>query len=152
MATLPRLAAHRWCCHPLLLVALATSGCDRAPDDGLTKFPVSGTVLVNGQPTEDVVVRFYHNDRTVQGNAARPAGITDSDGKFKLSTNGLNDGAVAGNYQVTFMKMSDNSPNAKDIFGGQFSNRETSPFTAQVQKGSNELPPFELNTGDKPRD
>jgi len=33
-----------------------------------------------------------------------PAGLTDKDGKFQLSTYGVNDGAVAGEHKVMVIK------------------------------------------------
>jgi hypothetical protein len=128
-----------------LVSSLMFFGCAR-PGDGLTKYPVSGKVLVNGKPEAGIVVRFEHKDTKLKGqNARHPVGITQADGMFQLSTNGEYDGAVAGVYAVTFIWPESKSSPAGDHFQGKFRNSETSKFTATVEPGPNLLPVFELN-------
>src|SRR5262245_49763628 len=99
-----------------LLVMLA--GCGR---DGPALQPVRGTVRVNGRPAERVAVSFHHASAAVKGNAAHPCGVTDAVGAFQLSTDRESDGAVAGEYVVTFTWWSDPDPDrAKDLLKGAY--------------------------------
>lgn len=80
-----------------LAVALALCGCGGAeyPDT----VPVEGTVLYKGKPVEGANVSF---DTTGAPRAAY--GVTDSEGKFVLSTFGTRDGAIPGKHKVTVSK------------------------------------------------
>lgn len=123
------------------LVALA--GCGKG---GPALQPVRGTVLVNGQPAERVAVSFQHADPSVKGNAAHPCAVTDATGAFRLSTNKDGDGAVEGEYVVTFTWWSDPDPDrARDLLAGSYSDANTSTFRVKVAgRGTTKLPPFEL--------
>lgn len=61
---------------------------------------MEGTVLVDGQPMEGVVVVFYPDN---EGNRAA-SGRTDAEGRFVLMTLEQNDGAMPGNYKVSISK------------------------------------------------
>lgn len=133
------------CLSFLLCLAFAT-GCSRQPDDGLEKFPVTGQVQVDGQPAEGVVVRFFRDGKPGTTNADTPLGVTKADGRFDLSTNGDADGAVAGEYRVTFTWKPGNSPASKDRLGGRYTKLEKSEVTVTVGPDSNELDPFLLES------
>jgi hypothetical protein len=80
-----------------LLAVIA--GCPPATPPKPKTYPASGTVLYNGNPVEGATVSFWGE------KSSRPAtGITDKDGKFKLSTYGANDGAVEGPQQISVTK------------------------------------------------
>lgn len=127
-----------------VLALLLAIGCAQKVDDGLTKFPVTGTVLVDGKPQAGVRVRFFRYGKPGRTNADTPAAVTDREGRFVLSTNGDGDGAVAGTYKVTFFWKRGNAPGTPDLLGGRYTKLETSPFEVTVVEGENELPPFEL--------
>jgi hypothetical protein len=109
-------------------------------------YPVSGQVLVNGQPAKGVRVVFYHegdwgNERTIV-----PQAWTEEDGQFVLETYGVKDGAPAGDYRVTvewpaYRRGKNWGP---DKLGSKYAKRETSGLTAHMEERSNKLPPFEL--------
>jgi len=126
---------------------LSVSGCSSEIDDGLTKFPVQGQVLINGQPEKGIAVQFHAVNSQYEGNAASPAGVTNEAGQFRLSTNGEYDGAVAGEYIVTFtwvgMNESKSAPTG-DRLRGQYSNHADSTFRVNVSEGENNVGPFEL--------
>jgi hypothetical protein len=92
-----------------------------------------------------MVVTFNNLDPSAPGNAARPVGATDAEGRFELSTNADKDGAIAGEYAVTFFWSSDNSINATDRLGGQFTDPARSEFKVRVEPGDNDLEPFRLD-------
>lgn len=62
--------------------------------------PVSGTVTYNGAPVEGATVSFG----SAGAKNRSPSGVTDSSGKFKLTTFDTNDGASVGDYVVTIAK------------------------------------------------
>ncbi|MBP3953749.1 hypothetical protein J8F10_00340 [Gemmata sp. G18] len=113
--------------------------------EGPPLYPVSGIVRVNGQPAERVTVNFQRTDPAATGNAAHPSGVTDADGRFRMSTNKEGDGAAEGEYVVTFTWQSDpDSEKAADLFSGKYRAPKTSKFRAKVGTGPTELEPFEL--------
>jgi len=129
----------------LVIVLCLGVGCQNE-SDGLTKFPVTGTVTVNGRPVPLVVVNFQHVETSLPGRNARfPVGVTDENGRFQLSTNGQYDGAVPGEYVVTFQWLSGNDSNAFDRFQGALSNPDRSKFRCNVTEDSSVPKHFELN-------
>jgi hypothetical protein len=130
----------------LLAASVALWGC-AGEVDGLKKYPVSGTVLVNGKPEKGVAVQFHAVDSPHQGNAASPAGVTDENGEFRLSTNGEFDGAVAGKYIVTFLWVGLNefkSAPTGDQLRGRYRDPRKSSFEVTVTEGENRVGPFQL--------
>ncbi len=135
-------------CSLVLLPILLASGCGKSGPD---KHPVTGTVLVNGQPAGRVNVCLRHTDESVTGNARNPVAVTDENGRFTLSSDGAGDGTVAGEYMVTFFWMSSNDPNsAYDRFGGAFGDFKTSRYRVKVPvPDGKELEPFRLEIDPK---
>jgi hypothetical protein len=83
-----------------------------------------------------------------------PMAVTGEDGKFVLSTYAMNDGAPAGNYRVTVRVPSGPGPLVKspDKLKGKYARPDTSGLTARVEKGKNQLPPFDLQANpDEPK-
>jgi hypothetical protein len=72
-------------------------GCRDAPR---ATYPVTGRVTFRGQPAAEADLRFYETGGKVVG-MARPYARTDENGQFTVSTYGMNDGAPAGEYQVS---------------------------------------------------
>jgi hypothetical protein len=133
----------RIACAALVLAALwGALGCGGA--DGPKKYPVRGTVTVNGKPAQFVRVQFRHADQSLPGNLKQPVGMTDETGAFALSTSGDRDGAVPGDYTVTFEWLSGNDLGAHDRFGGRFAKPDAAARKVRVEPTANELPPFEL--------
>lgn len=130
-------------------VALVASGCPGGVDDGLTKFPVKGSVKVNGEPAAGMVVNFNGLGQGQAGNASRPVGRTDATGAYELSTNGDKDGAVEGEYAITFFWPSDEGALPTDLLGGKFSDPVRSKIKVSVAPKLNELAPFELDVDAK---
>lgn len=82
-----------------VLGASALTGCG-AGADRPALVPVSGTVTYNGTPVDGATVTFGTSDAA----ARSPSGVTDSSGRFKLTTYDTNDGAPVGEYTVTIAK------------------------------------------------
>ena len=82
----------------LVLGTSVLTGCGGGADRP-AMVPVSGTVNYNGSPVEGATVTF------AAGTSARSSsGVSDSSGKFKLTTFDSNDGAPVGEYVVTIAK------------------------------------------------
>jgi hypothetical protein len=107
------------------------SGCGKQ-ETGPEKFQVTGVVSVNGQPAERVAVTLHHPDESLAANLRYPTGVTDADGRFTLSSQADNDGAVEGEYRVTFTWLSSSGLDAFDMFGGGLSVPAQSEHTVAV--------------------
>lgn len=86
----------------VLVCLMLLTGCgERSPYDTES---VSGTVLVDGAPMQGISI-IFSPVKPDEGHAA--GSVTDADGKYKLTTAGLDigSGAVSGTYNVTFRKI-----------------------------------------------
>ncbi len=73
-------------------------GCgDSASRPALT--PVTGTVIYQDKPVEGATVTF-----STESSSRSSSGVTDSNGKFSLTTFDTNDGAPVGQHVVTIAK------------------------------------------------
>lgn len=132
-----------------LVVAIAFGGCNRSIKPPATS-PVSGTVLLRGKPVAGVRVTF-HPQASAGRIAFVPVGETNAEGEFRLSTGVPNNGAPQGTYAVTFEKpeieaarKSNYLETEIDAFQGKYSDPEASSWTVVVERGENNLEPFEL--------
>ena len=122
----------------VLMFVLFAMGCG-GPPAGPQKFPVTGVVTVNGMHAERVAVTFHHSDESLPSNLRYPTGVTDASGRFTLSSQAENDGAVKGEYRVTFAWLSSPDLDAIDMFGGGLGTPARSEHTVQVPLPSGEL-------------
>ncbi len=133
----------------LSLVALAVGGCSSGESDGLNKYPVRGRVSVNGKPAAGIVVTFNNVDPNIPGNAARPVALAGPEGEFVLSTNADKDGAVEGEYAVTFFWPTDQGAMPEDRLSRLFAEPVKSKHRVRVEPKENDLPPFVLEIDPK---
>lgn len=110
---------------------------------------VTGKLILNGKPCHTTMVMFQPTD-------GRPAsGRTDAEGRFALSTFGVDDGAIPADHIVVITPFFDNSPEMEDILSGkviegelriprQYQDAETSPLRATVKPGEPNEFLFEL--------
>lgn len=137
-------------CLPLsvgLLSLIAMSGCSKG---GIKCYPVHGSVNVGGKPADGVRVIFCPVAAPPELQKRLPTGLTDSEGKFTLTTFTDGDGAPAGEYKVTAQWYG----NTTDKFGraavgdvDKFQNRFTDPQKSEIKaavSGPTDLPPFEF--------
>lgn len=84
---------------------LAVIGCG----GGEKVAPVSGRVLVDGKPMANLVVVFQPLGSQDNPNPGRgSAGLTDADGRFKLTYDNKEPGAIIGKHKVAiFTKLTD---------------------------------------------
>lgn len=119
----------------LLAVSLAFLGCN-SEGSNLATLPVTGTVTLDGKPVPGAAVAFSPND--AKGRAA--SGMTDVDGKFKLTTMVAGDGALAGSYKVAITKTIAGSSGPKEDprnSGKKMTPEETKAMMESVAKGNN---------------
>ncbi|MFO0956911.1 MAG: carboxypeptidase-like regulatory domain-containing protein [Isosphaeraceae bacterium] len=129
-----------------LLLLAGCSGDDNSTPKAST-YTVRGSVLLpDGKPLAGGTVYFVPTAKGTVG----ATGKVGSDGSFKLSTYGTDDGAAAGTYKVRIEPDFEAYPKDKKgapvlPFNGRFTDEDTSELTAEVQAKDNELPPFRLD-------
>ena len=143
-----------------LMLLIAFVGCYSSTGRAPT-YPITGTVTLKGQPLEGATVVFVPSE----GASHEPAtGITNAEGKFKLSTFLADDGAQEGEYRIKVSKFDIKKPTkeeqdryisieeeqkiqfpdekptppAKNMLAKKYASEETSGFTHTVtRKGPN---------------
>jgi hypothetical protein len=128
---------------------LAIAGC--GGDAKLARYPVNGSVNIDGKPAAGAMVIFCPTDGSPEVQKLRPSGFTGPDGKFQLISITPNDGAPAAHYKV-LIQWPGGTPSASgvgtgdDRLHGRYMNLEKSSFTVEIKPGSNDLPPFEVKS------
>lgn len=137
------------------------SGC--GSDSKVPVYPVTGKVFYKGEPAEGALVVFYpvgHEKVAKEKIEPRPSGMVDEEGAFKLTTHETNDGARAGDYQISIVwfkgnALDDQEPTfggpgkegtagTKDVLNRKYAEPSKSGLKALVVVGNNELDPIEL--------
>jgi hypothetical protein len=130
---------------PLLTACVAGCGGESGP---LPVHPVSGQVTFNGKPLAGAQVVFVptHPEKV----SVRPTGRTDQDGRFELTSFVARDGAPEGTYAVIvdWRRMTP-GPGGEAVAGPnlippRFSEEQKTELRVQIQRGANELTPFQL--------
>lgn len=138
----------------LSLMAAAACGDSKYPKT----YPVSGKVLVNGQPAKDCQVTFVHTGGPAPATPATPTGVADEKGEFRLTSYTANDGAPEGEYVVTIewrdrSGLTQSEFGGPDQLGGEYAKSEknkTLPgFVVKVDRQAVTLPPFELKQSEQ---
>ncbi len=129
----------------LTVFAAVVGGCG---DDRPDTLPAGGTITYNGQPVAEARVMFL-----VEGG--RPAsGMTDSEGRFELTTFEPGDGALPGEHKVTVSKKETvadpNQPDnpyapMRDLLPAPYGTPAKSELSAKVEAGSKNDFTFELH-------
>jgi hypothetical protein len=109
-------------------------------------YPTSGQILVNGKPAPEARVVFHHVGDWGEKSIV-PQAWTDDDGRFVLSTYGVEDGAPAGEYKVVvewpaYRRGKNVGP---DRLAGKYSKPSSTTLTARVEQGENVLVPLQLS-------
>ena len=115
----------------LAVSATLLAGCSGGADKVAT-VPVSGTIKLKGQPVSNARVVFR-----ATGLPRNPAGTTDAQGQYKLTTMDPDDGAPVGNYTVTVTLLT--TTNAPPPGPGA----ATSPDYMKIMKGGGGAPSTE---------
>lgn len=145
------------CCVAALLLTIGLipgcSGATAAPAPEL--YPVSGEVLLDGEPAAGVVVTFVPSGDT-KGQSS--FAISEGDGTFRLRYIDGHDGCPAGSYQAIFSKMQtpDGSPipegmtamdvGARDVIPARYKSLTNPTFAITVTEGGKSEVKFELKS------
>ena len=133
----------------LALLAAATTlvGCEE-DQQRVPTHPVQGKVTFQGKPTPGAML-VLHPKTPTEPAAPKPTGYVDETGNFVLNTYGGNDGAPAGEFDVTIqwpkLVQRDGEMQAgPNVLPIRYANPGESKLTVQIAAGQNQLPPFEL--------
>lgn len=138
-----------WLFSLALCMAALCMGC--GDDWRADTYPARGTITINGEPPEGAVVTFYPVGEDVDQRKSKPWAIVNADGSYTLQTYEQEDGAPAGEYQVTIKwpwDVTDMAQAMTDRLGKAYSNPESSEWKFTIAEDDNELPPIEI-TGAK---
>ena len=118
-------------------VCVAVTGCG-----GGGVVPVAGRVtLVGGEPVQGATVVFENREKRLSGS-----GRTDADGRFRLTTFKVDDGAPPGVYRISVAPPSaadSSQPQPPRVFAEKYLSPETSGLSCSVEPGMKECG-FEL--------
>ena len=97
----------------LLSLCMLLTGCGAGgsvPKEKRKMTPVTGIVKVDGKPEKGISVSCFRADQVVDKPvpsdfSSESAGVTDTEGKFAITTSAPNDGVPAGNYVLIFRKL-----------------------------------------------
>lgn len=129
------------------LISVLSLGCSKP--GWLETYPVKGIVRVDGKPAKEVMLTFHPREQTAD-RPYTPSGKTNENGEFSLSTFVTDDGAPAGDYDVTITWPVRYNPISTlwegDKLKGRYDKKESAAFHVTIEKKPQELPPFELAT------
>ena len=124
------------------MISSALIGCG---DGGPQIVPVTGVVTYKDKPIAKINVMFVPSD----GKGRIAEGTSDENGRFSLQTVEPGDGAMVGDYKVSFKYVSDIIPDMPGFAGGvkpepspiplKYSDENRSGFTATVEASNNEF-------------
>lgn len=124
------------------LILVALPGCG---PNGPKRNEVTGSVLVDGKAAERVVVQFSAMETAgVTGDDKYPSAVTDSKGQFVLGKGSRLEGAVDGEYVVTFSWMSGPELEAVDKFKGKLGDPAKSKHRIRVPEDTQKPLEFRL--------
>lgn len=143
------------------LTAAACFGCGSSSQRGYIEhqeelFPVDGIVFFEGQPCKNAVVVFHRMSTSSGANPTskpsstplNPRGECNEAGEFQLYTYSSDDGAPAGEYQVTVSWRDPEGTGREETFPellpNRYQNQLTSGLTARINEGATFVPPFQL--------
>jgi hypothetical protein len=137
----------------LLLLALVTvfiGGCDSGP----TVYPVSGQVLINGQPLAAGVEGFI---QVIPDDGRASTGRIDpTDGTFTLGCFGEDDGCIPGDHKVTVTVITMAGGRSLSLIPEEYGNPDETSLTATIDgpiedlkiELTGELKPLPADAGD----
>ena len=137
----------RLACPWVVALSLFIAGC-REPDEGPPIYPVTGRLLVDGEPAARAEVAFHRLGQPTPG-LIPPFAVSEPDGTFRPSTNLSHDGAPAGDYALTVVWRKYRTVQGEDVAGedqlsGRYSLPGKSGLKVTIHPGDNVLPPLEL--------
>ncbi len=113
----------------------------------LPVFPLTGTLVIEGQPAAGAAIVLYPEDESI---SARPRASVGDDGTFAVTTYEPGDGAPPGEYKVTveWRRPPDGHAGGGDdlpppnVLPAAYSNPRTTPLVVAVEETENDFPPI----------
>jgi 3',5'-cyclic AMP phosphodiesterase CpdA len=106
-------------------------------------FPVTGTVTLDGRPLAGATVTFHRLNTETEKFVNTADGLTDADGRFKMSTYTKFDGCPAGEFVVTVVKTGkgyyDGETEEKSKLPAAYATAAKSQIKVMVKEGANEF-------------
>ncbi|MDR0337546.1 MAG: hypothetical protein LBI18_10695 [Planctomycetaceae bacterium] len=118
-----------------------SGGCFRGQLDLPKLYPVTVSVVMNGQPVEQATVACFPKD----GSEWFAGGVTGADGTVRLQTKGRYNGIPSGDYKVVVIKLvqAENSteehPRMYRAVHSQYERKETTPLVCLIEKNTRTL-------------
>jgi hypothetical protein len=140
---------------PLLTAGLAISWIAGCGDGQIKRYPVTGSVTVDGKPADGAMVIFCPgDDAPAEVRRTRPFGFTGPDGHFLLTTLTKADGSPAGEYKVLIQWPAASGGDSRDggrsigpdRLNGRYMSLDRCEIKVKIGDGPNDLPPFELKS------
>jgi hypothetical protein len=130
-------------------ILITSAGCGSG-NSGPAVYPVEGEVFYKGKPAAGCIVSFHPQGGVGPETGWPSMGTADTNGKFRLTTRLANDGAPAGQYDISFSWPGE--PSASDPTGDTAPDRlpqkyqfpASSGFNVTVEAKDNSIPRFEL--------
>lgn len=119
---------------------LALSGCGSDEPYRKETVTVQGQVHVDGQPPDSPIsVQCHDVNGLDQEHPTFSQAMTDTEGRFTISTYESGDGVPPGSYALTFewgqLNLMSGQYGGPDKLKGRYSDPQTSPFRFQVESG-----------------
>jgi len=134
----------------LILLALAATlvGCEE-DQARIPTHPVKGKITFNGKPTPGAMIVFHPKVQPAEPAPPKPTGYVDADGNFVINTYGGNDGAPAGEYEVTIrwpkpVERDGELAPGPNVLPVRYGDPKQSKIVVQVAAGQNDVPPIVL--------
>jgi hypothetical protein len=129
-----------------VIVSLACASCAKRNSNF---YPVTGTVIVNGEPASGATVFLRPQSNDIRSSQTI-MGIVADDGTFELVCGSIGKGVPPGEYDVIIeWKQVTGQRNGRpergpDRLKGRYASPSKSGLHVTISPGSNELDPFEL--------
>jgi hypothetical protein len=131
-----------------LLLVMRGCGSSATQSDRLPVYPATGRVEYSGGPVGGAFVVFHPRGASEKG-APHPHGQVKSDGSYLLTSYESDDGAPAGDYDVT-VELRRLVNHGGDISAGpnvlppKYGRPDSSPVKVRIAEGTNELPAIQI--------
>lgn len=144
------------CCSPTRLgtcLVLCLLGCGKSGPQLPQCFPVSGKVLIDGQPAVRAMVGLHPLGPQSDSKTYAGSTFTGDDGAFRMTTFTAGDGVPAGDYTVTieakWISRNGADVGVPDLLGGQYADPAKSTLKVTVQDQPVELEPYDFKKASK---
>ncbi len=130
----------------LVVATIVLPGCGKRE---VPRHPVRGQVFYRNQPLREAQVAFHCADGSPQADS-KPIAVTDSEGRFQLTTLKQGDGAPLGEYAITIELRElvtvgeEQVRNGRSLLPERYRVAEKSGLRFRVEKGENQVPRIDV--------